>query len=408
MKPEDVLLAVTTLSFDIAGLEMFLPLIVGARVVVAGRETAMDGVQLLELIKSSGTTVLQATPATWRLLLEAGWQGNRGLKVLCGGEALPLELARDLLKRSQSLWNLYGPTETTVWSAVGQVRFSDQTITIGRPIANTQVHLLDKRLQPVPVGVPAELYIGGDGVARGYLGRADLTAEKFVPNPFSPEPGARLYETGDLARYRPDGNIELLGRIDHQLKLRGFRIELGEIETVLGQHPGVQETVVVAREDNMSDKRLVAYVVPNQEQAPTLSELREFVEQKLPSYMVPSTFVLLDALPLTPNGKVDRQALPAPDQARPKLDRAFVAPRTPVEEVLVGIWSEVLGFKQIGIHDNFFELGGHSLLGTRVMSRLRHAFQVELPLRCLFEAPTVAGLAVAIAPSQAQKAEMKR
>ena len=306
----------------------------------------------------------------------------------------------------EQVFDLYGPSEDTMYStfALRSRQWTMQSLLVvllrtRRFIFWTLIYNL------YPWECRAKLYIGGAGLARGYLKRPDLTAEKFIPNPFSPEPGARLYETGDLARYRPDGNIEFLGRIDHQVKLRGFRIELGEIETVLGQHPGVQETVVVAREDNMSDKRLVAYVVPNQEQAPTLSELRQFVEQKLPSYMVPSTFVLLDALPLTPNGKVDRQALPAPDQARPKLDRAFVAPRTPVEEVLVGIWSEVLGFKQIGIHDNFFELGGHSLLGTRVMSRLRQAFQVELPLRCLFEAPTVAGLAVAIAPSQAQKAE---
>ena len=275
-----------------------------------------------------------------------------------------------------------------------------RTVPIGRPIANTRIYILDRELQPVPVGVPGELHIGGDGLARGYLNRPDLTAEKFIADPFSGEPGARLYRTGDLARYRPDGNIEFLGRMDHQVKVRGFRIELGEIEAVLGQHPGLREAVVLAREDGPGDKRLVAYVVAHSGGASVaVSELRGFLGEKLPDYMIPSVFVFLDAMPLTPSGKVDRRGLPAPDAARPEGQEGYVAPRTPVEEALAGIWAEVLGLDRVGIHDNFFELGGHSLLATQVVSQARRLFQVELALRRLFEAPTVAGLVESLAQS---------
>jgi acyl carrier protein len=254
-----------------------------------------------------------------------------------------------------------------------------------------QIYLLDKYLNPVPIGVPGEIHIGGAGLARGYLNRPELTNQKFIPNPFSDEPGQRLYKTGDLARYLSDGNIEFLGRLDHQVKIRGFRIEQGEVESTLLQHPSVRETTVIAREDIPGDKRLVAYyVVPNPEQTPTIDGLRNFLKQKLPDYMVPSAFVLLDAVPLTPNGKVDRRALPTPDQSRPDQSVTFVAPRSPIEQQLADIWGEVLRLEQVGIHDNFFEFGGHSLLATQVISRLRQAFGVELPVRTLFEAPTVA------------------
>jgi acyl carrier protein len=273
---------------------------------------------------------------------------------------------------------------------VAQVAPGDGPVPIGRPIANTQVYLLDPHLQPVPIGVPGELYIGGHGVARGYLNRPELTAERFIVDPFRDEPQARLYKTGDLARYTSDGHIEFLGRLDHQVKLRGYRIELGEIEAVLTQHTAVRESVVLAREDVPGARGLVAYIIPRQAPPPTTRELRSFLQAKLPNYMVPSTFVMLAALPLTPNGKVDRRALPAPDQERPLLEEAFVAPRTPVEEALAGIWADVLGLTQVGIHDHFLELGGHSLLATQIIARLREAFQVELPLRSLFEAPTVA------------------
>ncbi|HEX6291105.1 MAG TPA: amino acid adenylation domain-containing protein [Herpetosiphonaceae bacterium] len=405
----DTLLAVTTLSFDIAALEIFLPLIVGARVVLASREVATDGAQLAAAIDACGATVMQATPATWRMLLDAGWTGNSNLTILCGGEALPRELADQLASRSAALWNLYGPTETTIWSAAAQIAVGTGAVAIGPPIANTRIYLVDSRLQQVPVGVPGEIVIGGAGVARGYHRRPDLTAERFIPDPFSGTADARLYRTGDLARYRQDGTLEFLGRIDHQIKLRGYRIELGEIEAILNRHPAIRQSVVLVREDRPGDQRLVAYVVGEQrtkEQAenPELetrnvepgtlhSALRAYVKDHLPDYMVPSAFVVLDALPLTPNGKVDRRALPAPDGTLSAHEQTFVGPRTPTEEVLAGIWAAVLGRAQVGVHDHFFELGGHSLLITQVMSRIQAAFQVKLPLRALFEAPTITELA---------------
>jgi acyl carrier protein len=265
---------------------------------------------------------------------------------------------------------------------------------IGRPIANTQVYILDQQLQPVAIGVPGELHIGGAGLARGYLNRPELTEEKFIPNSFSNHPDARLYKTGDLVRYLSDGNIEYIGRIDNQVKIRGFRVELGEIEAVLVQHPAVQQAVVLAREYIPGDKRLVAYVILNPKQASTTSsELRSFLKERLPNYMVPSAFVMLEALPMTPNGKVNHRALPDPDWRRPDLEGTFVAPRTPVEQQISEIWAQVLGLERVSIHDNFFELGGHSLLATQVISRLRQTFQVEIPLRTLFELANVADLA---------------
>jgi amino acid adenylation domain-containing protein len=312
LSANDRLVSVTTLSFDIAALELFLPLTTGACVIVASREVASDGVQLLKLLDSSGASVMQATPASWRLLLEAGWQSTPGLKALCGGEALPWELAQDILARCSELWNMYGPTETTIWSSVSKLEPGQNTITIGYPIANTQFYVFDQQMQPVPIGVSGELYISGDGLARGYLDRPALTAEKFVPNPFSSEPGARLYRTGDLVRYRPDGTIEYLGRMGHQVKIRGFRIELGEIEAVLLRRRGVCEAVIVAKSLERGPQRLVAYVVPEHNDTPTTSELRSFLRKHVPDYMVPSVFVVLEALPLTPNGKVNRRALPEP------------------------------------------------------------------------------------------------
>jgi hypothetical protein len=298
----------------------------------------------------------------------------------------------------ERLVHVYGPTETTTyatWHRVGAVEDGATTIPIGRPIANTEAYVLDGRLQPVPVGVPGELYIGGAGVARGYLNRPELTAEKFVPDPFSgDEPGARLYKTGDRVRRRADGDIEFLGRLDGQVKLRGFRVEPGEVEGALNGHGRVRESVVLLREDAPEKKRLVAYVVPGQDgTTPAVDELRGFLREKLPEYMVPSAIVVLEALPLTPNGKVDRRALPAPDPSGFRAENDYAAPRTPLEERLVEIWKEVLGLRRVGVRDDFFELGGHSLLGTQVVSRLRGALRVELPLRHLFETPTIAGLA---------------
>ncbi|MGH7829760.1 MAG: phosphopantetheine-binding protein, partial [Candidatus Binatia bacterium] len=262
-----------------------------------------------------------------------------------------------------------------------------------------------RHLHPVPIGVAGEIHIGGAGLARGYLNRPDLTAERFIPNPFSDEPGARVYKTGDLARYLPDGNIEFLGRIDHQVKIRGFRIELGEVEAALARHPAVGETVVLAREDTPGEKRLVAYVVPNPDLSPSTSELRSVLKEKLPEYMVPSAFVLLQSLPLTPNGKVDRKALPAPDQSRPEQETPFVPPRSWEQKTIAEIWAQVLKVHQVGSQDNFFDLGGHSLLATQIVSRIREAFAVELPLRSLFEAPTVSGLASVIEQAKKNGAE---
>jgi len=396
---DDALLAVTTISFDIAALELYLPLAVGARIVLAGRDTAADGARLAALLAASGASAMQATPATWRLLLAAGWPGSPGLKVLCGGEALPLDLAAELLPRVGSLWNVYGPTETTIWSTVEPVLGAAApggSVPIGRPLANTAVHLLDRRLQPVPVGVAGELYIGGVGVARGYLGRRELTAERFVPDPFSASPGARLYRTGDLARHLPDGRVAYLGRTDFQVKVRGFRIELGEIEAALSRHPAVAQAVAAVHEATAGNPQLVAFYVPAEGRAASVGNLRAALREELPDYMIPSLFVTLPALPLTPNGKVDRKALPAPEGGRPDLGREYVAPEGEVQEKLAAIWTEVLRVDRVGARDNFFELGGHSLMATQVLSRVQGTFGVELALRVLFDNPTVAGLAEAI------------
>ncbi|MBV8858951.1 MAG: amino acid adenylation domain-containing protein [Acidobacteria bacterium] len=391
----DVLLAVTSLSFDIAALELYLPLLCGARVELASRDEATDAELLAHRLSESGATVMQATPSTWTMLVKAGWRSLGHVKVLCGGEALPEELASQLLAGGAELWNMYGPTETTIWSATEQVT-RGRSITIGRPIANTQLYVVDESMQPAPVGVSGELLIGGDGLARGYLNRAALTAERFIPDPFSAEPGARLYRTGDVARWLADGRVEYVGRSDHQVKVRGFRIELGEIEAVLASHPSVREAVAVVREDVPGDKRIVAYLVGKEGPAAPAAELRAHLKEGLPEYMIPSNFVTLDALPLTPNGKVDRKALPAPAASAHEPGERGAAPRTPVEEVLAGIWSEVLGVGGVSTRDNFFELGGHSLLVAQVVSRVRAAFQVELPLRAIFESPTVSELAARI------------
>jgi amino acid adenylation domain-containing protein len=396
LEASDVLLAVTTLSFDIAALELYLPLVTGARVVICDRETAYDGRRLIELIESSEATVMQATPATWRLLIDSGWRGARGLKILCGGEALSRELADELLPRCKTLWNMYGPTETTIWSALWKVE-AEGPISIGRPIANTEVYLLDSNLEPVPVGTPGELYIGGHGLARGYLDRPELSAEKFVPHPFDETPGARMHRTGDLARWMRDGRIECLDRIDNQVKIRGFRIDLGEIETALSASFDIDKNVVAARQDASGHSRLVAYVIPAEGASPTLKDLRVLLKRSLPDYMVPSQLVLLDRLPLTPNGKIDRLALPAPDPNRTGAEYPVDEPRTPVERELVTIWSEVLGIDAVGIHDDFFDLGGHSLLAARLADRIRRTFAIELPLRSIFEDFNVAGMASKLA-----------
>lgn len=389
----DVLLAVTTVSFDIAGLELYLPLITGARVVLATREVASDGKLLKELIDTAGATMMQATPASWQMLLAARWGGSRKLKILCGGEGLTSGLAQPLLEKSAAVWNLYGPTETTIWSTVLRVeakQLSHALVPIGHPIANTQIYILDANLQPVPVGVLGELYIGGAGVARGYLNRPELTAERFIANPFSGS--SRLYKTGDLARYLHDGNIEYVSRIDHQVKIRGFRIELGEIENAIAAHPHVREAVVITRCDQSEEKQIVAYLTAQQEQ-PTPEILRDFLKQKLPSYMVPVAFVLLDALPLTPSGKVNRRALPKPTASSFSQHNEFIPPRNDIEQGLAKIWSEILNHQPVGVKDNFFEIGGNSLSGIHLIAAIEQQFGKELPLSAVLTHPTIEELA---------------
>jgi amino acid adenylation domain-containing protein len=405
----DRLLAVTSLSFDIAGLELYLPLLAGAEVEIAGRALAADGPRLLARLAAA--TVLQATPSTWRLLLDAGWRSGEptgaGLKALCGGEALPPKLAAEIAARAGSLWNLYGPTETTIWSAVRLVgRAAGEgaaAVPIGRPIANTSIYTVDPALRPTPVGVPGELLIGGAGLARGYRGRPDLTAERFIPDPFAAargEAGARLYRTGDLARWRTDGELEFLGRIDHQVKVRGYRIELGEIEAALERHPAVRAAVALVREDAPGDQRLTAYVVSDEEAI--AGELRRHLRARLPEYMVPAAFVVLPELPLLPNGKVDRKGLPAPQAGRPDLAAPFSAPKSRLEGVISESWRAVLGVERVGVHDNFFDLGGHSLLMAQVHQRLRESLPDGLGARLemveLFQYPTVSALARHLRP----------
>ena len=389
LSAEDVLVAVTTLSFDIAGLELYLPLLVGAQVVIAQAETAADPRALAALLESSQATVMQATPTTWRMLLDTGWTPARPLTALCGGEPLPVALADRLVDREVNLWNMYGPTETTIWSTCAPITTHGETLTIGRPIANTSLYILDRHLEPVPLGVAGELWIGGDGLARGYRGRDDLTTERFVPSPF--REGERIYRTGDLARYRPNGEVEFLGRIDNQVKVRGYRIELGEIETTLTRHPEIVEAVVTAHIDADGAAQLAAYVIPQGEPVPT-HVLREFVGQSLPAYMVPLTVSTLEAFPLTPNGKVDRNALPPPTRERSE-EHELVAPRTPLERRLAAIWERELQISPIGASDNFFDLGVTSFVAASLFAAIEHELGSQLPLGAIFRAPTIETLA---------------
>jgi amino acid adenylation domain-containing protein len=390
---DEVLFSVTSFSFDIAALELLLPLISGGRVVIASRGALSSGAGLSRWLADSTASIMQGTPTTWQMLLDSDWPGDRNLKILCGGEPLPPELASRLLERGARVWNLYGPTETTIWSTGLTLVASPGPVSIGKPIANTEVYLLDAHMNPTPIGVRGELYIGGVGLARGYHNRPELTAEKFIADPVGCDPGGRLYRTGDFARYRADGNIEFLGRSDGQVKIRGFRVELGEIEAVIGRHPNVKQNVVLVREDQTGCKRIVAYIVPAQGAVPGAGELRRYLAANLPEYMIPSTVLTLDKFPLTPNAKVDRRALPAPDGSRPLLEEQYVEPRTPTEQILTSMFSELLGVERVGLYDNFFDLGGHSLLVLKVLSRVRERFQVELSLQTFFESPRAAELA---------------
>ncbi|MHA6885078.1 non-ribosomal peptide synthase/polyketide synthase [Ralstonia pseudosolanacearum] len=400
MTETDRWLAVTTLGFDIAGLELYLPLISGAAVIVLDREASRNAQSLSAALENSGATVMQATPSTWRLLLESGWSGRPGLKALCGGEALPGELSRRLRARVGRLWNVYGPTETTIWSSAREVDAADAgqgVVPIGRPIANTQIYVLDVHQQPVPLGVTGEIYIGGAGVARGYLNRPELTAERFVANPFHGEGRERMYRTGDLGRWLPDGSLEYQGRADAQVKLRGFRIELGEVEARLSQCAGVREAVVTVREDTPGEQRLVAYYVSGE--AIEAQALREQLQASLPEYMVPAAYVRLEHLPLTPNGKLDRKSLPAPE-GQAYVSTAYEAPQGEVEQTLAGIWQTLLGVERVGRHDDFFALGGHSLQAVRLVAQVRTQLGAELGLTELFAQPSLSAVAQAIVRGQ--------
>jgi amino acid adenylation domain-containing protein len=391
-------------AFDFSVWEIWTPLLCGGRLVIVPQAVTQSPTAFLELLRSEGVTVVNQTPSALQRLVDLYDTADPlSLRLICcGGEALPRALAQKLLAWDIPLWNFYGPTESTVWAACGQVTVPGDTPTlpVGRPLGNIRLYVLDKYMNPVPVGVPGELYIGGVGLARGYFSRPQLTAEKFVPNPFSAVLGARLYKTGDAARYLEDGSIEFLQRLDNQVKIRGFRVELGEIESALARHPAVREAVVIIHPGNDGDHRLIAYwtAVHPTNDYPTTSELHDFLRQRLPAYMIPGAFVHLDALPLTPNGKIDRQRLPAPDTTRPTLTTAYVPPRTETEYSLARIWANVLQVAQVGIYDNFFELGGDSILSLQIIAEAREA-GLHITVQQLFEYQTIAALTAVAAPS---------
>ena len=393
LNDSDVLVAVTTLSFDIAGLELFLPLVTGARVVVLDAGAAATPGLLAAAMEREGATVVQATPATWRMLMEDGWAGDPSLKALCGGEALPTVVAAELRARVGELWNMYGPTETTIWSTIHRVAEGGQ-VPLGKPIDHTSIVVADAALQPVPSGVAGELLIAGLGLARGYLGRDELTADRFV---YAKMGGVtqRYYRTGDLVRRARDGRLDYIARLDNQIKLRGFRIELGEIEAVLERHPLVREAAVIVRTNGAGDPQLVAYLSWTAEPA-TPAEIRQFVGASLPTYMVPSIVVSLEEFPRTLNGKLDRKALPEPSDWAATSARDYVAPRTAAEVEVAAIWCELLGLARVGVDDSFFDLGGHSLLVVQLASRLRDRLGVELGLRDIYDASSLGSLAEAI------------
>jgi amino acid adenylation domain-containing protein len=394
----DAVLAVTTISFDIAILELLLPLICGGRVVLASREQAADATELISLLDEQRISIMQATPTTWRLMLAAQWTGAAGLKVLCGGEQWSDDLADSLLSRCGSLWNMYGPTETTIWSAARRIQAGDRVL-IGRPIANTQFYVLAPNGDPQPIDMPGELYIGGAGVARGYRGLPDLSAEKFVADPLARYAQDRLYRTGDRVRRLPDGDIEFLGRLDNQVKIRGFRVEPDEIAAVLRSHVGVEDAVVVVH-GNGSDKRLVAYCIGSPDERPKDEDLRSFSRRKLPNYMVPSSFEFLERFSLTPNGKIDRKALERRVPSAGDAGKVSVPPRTDTERTIARTWERFLGVKGLGVSDNFFDLGAHSLMLVQVIFELNSSFGYRLGVSELLENPTVEKLAAILEKQQ--------
>jgi acyl-coenzyme A synthetase/AMP-(fatty) acid ligase/aryl carrier-like protein len=413
---DDRILQKASFTFDVSILETLLPCISGSQIVMAGLGGERDPEYLINLIREKQVTYIDAVPALLDTLLDypgsEAWSSVRLVTV--GGEALGLPLVRKFYNKLQTpLWNCYGPTETTIQSTVALCEPGQEKILIGKPVANTQAYVVDERMKLVPVGVPGELYLGGIGLARGYWGRGDLTAERFVPDGLSGRKGERLYRTGDLVRWLGDGNLEYLGRLDQQVKVRGFRIELGEIEAALQEHEGVRQAVVIAGEDESGDKRLVAYVVVEEKSGASSNgpngcngsgraglrsnEWREHLLGKLPEYMVPSVYVELERLPLNANGKIDRKSLPKPEPEQERTREAeYVGPRNETEETLCRLWQEILRQERVGIHDNFFKIGGHSLRAAQMAARMQQSFKVDIPLRQMFESPTIAQLAAVI------------
>jgi acyl-coenzyme A synthetase/AMP-(fatty) acid ligase/acyl carrier protein len=393
----DVLLAVTTVSFDIAGLELLLPLYSGATVCVCLQPGNPEA--LLRDLDKYRPTVMQATPATWKLLIAAGWQGDSRMKILCGGEAMEPALARSLLVRSETLWNMYGPTETTVWSAALRIENADQEgIPVGRPIQNTTFYVLDNAGQPVPQGVAGELWIGGEGLARGYLNRPDLTEERFRPCPFTEQTGARMYRTGDLVRHRSDGTLDFYGRLDHQVKLRGFRIELGEIDNTLRNCESVLDAVTLLREDD-GEKRLVAYLKHAKGQSPSHLSVRDQLRESLPEYMVPAAFVSLEEFPRLPNGKLDRSSLPSPERSTAERKDNFHAPATGLQQTVAQVFREILAIDRVGLDDNWFDLGAHSLQMVKAHAELNQRIETPIPLISFFQYPNIRTLCTFIEKS---------
>ena len=397
---QDILLAVTTISFDISELEIFLPLFAGAKLVIASENTAMNVELLKNKIDESDATLFQATPVTFKMLVLEGWKGKQDLKLICGGEAFSKELARELLPRCKEVWNAYGPTETTIWSVVKKLNPEDCAgegyVPIGRPVDNTKLFVLNKKLVPVPVGIAGELCIGGEGISTGYYNLTKMTEEQFIPDPFSRDPESRIYKTGDLVHYFQDGTLMYLNRLDSQVKIRGFRIELGEIESVLSQFEGIRENAVIARADESGETILVAYYVTDKISGLNETELRQYLKEKLPDYMLPSAIVRMEKLPLTANNKIDRKALPEPTEFSSSASKEYVEPKTFTEKKLVAIWSSILKIKKIGILDDFFEIGGHSMIAVTLIIMIEKEFGIRLPLMTLFEQSTVQKLSKVI------------
>lgn len=380
---DDVLLAITTLSFDISVLELFLPLVVGGTTVLANATDASEGARLSQLMSEHSVTVMQATPGTWRLLLASGWEGDRSLKALCGGEAFPADLKAPLLQRVSTLWNMYGPTETTIWSTCGELTVDQSQITVGKPIANTQCYVLDDEGRPCAPGIAGELNIGGLGVSKGYFEQADLTAKAFVNDPFSPS-NSIMYRTGDLAQWTSDGQIEVKGRIDSQVKIRGFRIELGEIETYMNELDAVHQCVATVREDQPGDQRLVAYVVLNAGSELSVVEMRKYLRQFLPAYMIPQHLIPIESIPTTLNGKINRAALPKPTSSRPtKIDTNPATAGNATEQWLLTTLRELIGLDNINLEDSFFDVGGNSMMAADLIHRAKTEIGMDIPLSAM-------------------------